>query len=156
MTVLPVGKTWEETPAGTRFRTLSRTITEADLVAFVTLNTFVEPLFFDAHHAAEGGYTKRLVPGSLTYCFAEGLVMQTGAISGTGLALMHVDFDATAPVYVGDTITVDVEITESRASSRPGRGIVSSRNVITNQDGVVVMTYNPVRMIRGKDFVASS
>jgi acyl dehydratase len=150
--VLPAGKTWEETPAGTTFKTLSRTVTETDLVNFVTLCGFVEPLFLDAHHALDGGYRRRLVPGSMTMCLAEGLVMQTGVISGTGLALMHVDFDAKSPVYVGDTISVLVEVTEARASKRPGRGIVTSRNVVTNQDGQTVMTYTPIRMIRGRDF----
>lgn len=149
---LPIGKTWEETPAGTTFRTLSRTVTETDLVNFVSLCGYVEPLFLDARHARDGGYTKRLVPGTMTECLAEGLVMQTGVISGTGLALMHLDFDAKAPVYVGDTLSVLVTVDESRASSRPGRGVVSSTNIVTNQDDDVVMTYRAIRMIRGSDF----
>jgi acyl dehydratase len=150
---LPTGKTWEETPMGTTFHTLARTITEVDLVNFVSSCGFVEPLFLDAEHAAEGGYERRLVPGTLTMCYAEGLVMQTGVISGTGLALLHIDFDAKKPVYVGDTITVSVEVTESRASKDPGRGIVTTRNTVTNQSGEIVLQYTPIRMIRGRDFI---
>lgn len=149
---LPAGKVWEDTPAGTSFRTLGRTVTETDLVNFVSICGYVEPLFLDARHALEGGYANRLVPGSMTLCLAEGLVMQTGIISGTGLALVHVDFDAKVPVYVGDTITVQVEVTESRASSRAGRGLVTSYNEVRNQDGRIVLTYRPIRMIRGRDF----
>ncbi len=148
------GLTWEETPAGYAFRTAARTVTETDLMGFVALCGFTEPLFLDARNAAEGGYTGRLVPGSLTFCLAEGLVMQTNAIHGTGMAFMHMELDVKKPVYVGDTIEVVVEITESRASSRAGTGIVTARNTVFNQKGDAVMEYTPVRMIRGRDFVA--
>jgi acyl dehydratase len=53
---------------------------------------------------------------------------------------------------VGDTIEVVVEITESRASRQPGRGVVSSRNTVYNQQSEEVLVYTPVRLIRGKDF----
>jgi acyl dehydratase len=45
-----------------------------------------------------------------------------------------------------------VEITESRPSSKPGRGVVASRNTIYNQRDEDVLVYTPVRLIRGKDF----
>jgi acyl dehydratase len=148
------GMTWEETPAGTTFRTSRRTVTEADLMSFIGLCGFTEPLFTDASHAAEGNYTGRLVPGSLTFCLAEGLVMQTNVLHGTGLAFMHTDLDVKRPVYVGDTIEVLVEVTESRASSRAGRGVVTTTNTVFNQRGDEVLVYDPVRLIRGRDFDA--
>ncbi|WOX07724.1 hypothetical protein [Streptomyces sp. N50] len=78
------GLTYEEMPVGQIFRTARRTVTETDLVNFVTWGGFNEPLFWDASHAADGGYTGRLVPGALTYCIAEGLVLQTNVLHGTG------------------------------------------------------------------------
>jgi acyl dehydratase len=149
--LLATGLYWEDTPAGYSFRTSARTITETDVINFVSVCGFTEPLFLDARHAAQGGYTGRLVPGSLTMCLAEGLVMQTNAIHGTGLAFMHMELDIKKPVYVGDTIEVVVEITESRASSRKGTGIVTARNTVFNQRAEPVMVYTPVRMIRGRD-----
>jgi acyl dehydratase len=59
------GKTWEEMTVGSTFRTATRTVTESDLTTFVNLCGFNEPLFYDARHAAEGGYRGRLVPGAL-------------------------------------------------------------------------------------------
>jgi len=153
---LASGLTWEEMVVGQRFRTASRTITEADLVAFVTLAGFTEQLFLDARHAAEGGYQGRLVPGALTYSVAEGLTLQTNVLHGTGLAFMHMELDVVAPVYVGDTLTCVVEVTESRPSSRAGRGVVSARNTVFNQNGDQVLVYTPVRLIRGKDFAATA
>jgi acyl dehydratase len=146
------GLTWEEMTVGSSFRTSSRTVTETDLVNFVTHLGFTEPLFTDAHHAAEGNYTGRLIPGALTYCLAEGLVLQTNVLHGTGLAFMHMELDVRRPVYVGDTIEVIVEVTESRPSSQPGRGVVTTRNTVVNEHGVGVLEYTPVRLIRGRDF----
>jgi acyl dehydratase len=146
------GLTWEEMTVGLAFRTSARTVTETDLINFITLHGFTEPLFTDARHAAEGNYTGRLIPGALTYCLGEGLVLQTNALHGTGLAFMHMELDVRRPVYVGDTLEVVVEITESRASSKPGRGVVTSRNTIYNQRDEEVLVYTPVRLIRGKDF----
>lgn len=151
-----VGKTWEEMTVGSRFRTASRTVTETDLVNFVSLAGFNEPLFYDAAHAAEAGYEGRLVPGALTYALAEGLVIQSHALHGTGVAFMRMELDVRKPVFVGDTITVVVEVTGARPSSRPGRGVVTARNTVYNQHGEEVLVFTPVRLIRGRDYVPST
>jgi len=143
------GRTWEEMTPGFSFRTSSRTITEADVHAFVQLVGINEPLFLDARVAGEAGYTGRLVPGMMTFSYAEGLVIQTGSIHGTGMAFLHTELDIAAPVYVGDTITVVVEVTEQRPTSSGGRGLVTTRNSVVNQDGVTVMTYSPIRLTKG-------
>jgi acyl dehydratase len=131
-------------------------VTETDLVNFVALAGFNEPLFYDARHAGDGGYSGRLVPGALTYALAEGLVIQSHALHGTGLAFMHMELDVRAPVYVGDTLTVVVEVTAARPSNRPGRGVVTARNTVYNQRGEEVLVFTPVRLIRGRDFVADA
>ncbi|MEU1271847.1 MaoC/PaaZ C-terminal domain-containing protein [Streptomyces sp. NPDC005799] len=148
------GLTYEEMPVGQVFRTARRTVTETDLVNFVTWGGFTEPLFWDATHAAEGGYTGRLVPGGLTYCLAEGLVLQTNVLHGTGLAFLHMELTVHGPVYVGDTLYAVVETTGSRPSSKPGRGVVTSRVTVRNQRDEAVLVYCPVRLIRGRDYEA--
>lgn len=96
---------------------------ETDLVNFIALFGFNEPLFWDARHAATAGITGRLVPGALTDCIAEGLVLQTHVPHGTGLAFMGMQLDVKRPVFVGDTLYAVVEVTESRpASAGPERG----------------------------------
>lgn len=146
------GRCWEDQPVGYRFRTARRTVTEADLVAFVTLCGFSEGLFLDAEASrAEGGYSGRLVPGSLTFSYAEGLVVQSGVIAGTGVAYLGATVEVKAPVFVGDTIEVHVGVTESRASSSPGRGVVTTLNEVFNQRGELVLRYRPARLVRGRD-----
>lgn len=154
MTAEPLvrGLTFEEMPVGHVFRTARRTVTEADLITFVTWGGFTEPLFLDASHAAEGGYTGRLVPGGMVYCIAEGLVLQTNVLHGTGLALMHMEMSISLPVYVGDTVYAVVETIGSRPASKGARGVVTSRISVRNQRDDEVLVYQPVRLIRGKDY----
>ena len=147
---LAEGLTWEDQPKGFRFSTASRTVTETDLVTFVGLAGFIGSMFLDGRRARELGYRGRLVPGFLTLILAEGLVLQTNVLHGTGMGFLGCDLSVAEPVYVGDTIRVDVEVTESRATSKPGRGIVTSTNTVVNDAGKVVLTYQPVRMQKGR------
>lgn len=146
------GKTWEEMKPGTSFRTARRTVTEADLIQFITWGGFNEALFFDDSHAATGGYSGRLVPGAMIYCIAEGLIIQTNVLNGTGLAFMSMELSVKRPVYVGDTLHAIVTTTESRASSKPGRGVVTATVSVRNQRDEEVLVFTPVRLIRGADY----
>ena len=146
------GRTFEEMPVGDTFRTARRTVTETDLVTFVNWGGFNEPLFLDASHASEAGYTGRLVPGAMIYAIAEGLLLQTNVLHGTGLAFLHMELTVQHPVYVGDTLYAIVETTGSRPSSKAGRGVVTSRVSVRNQRDEEVLVYTPVRLIRGKDY----
>lgn len=146
------GKTWEEMTPGSAFRTAKRTVTESDLIQFITWGGFNEPLFYDASHAGAGGYTGRLIPGAMIYCIAEGLILQTNVLSGTGLAFMHMELSVKRPVYVGDTLHAIVQTTEARPSSKPGRGVVTAHVSVRNQRDDEVLVFTPVRLIRGRDY----
>jgi acyl dehydratase len=147
VSLLHRGRTWQELPVGLAFRTGTRTVTEADFVQFVTWAGFTEPLFLDAseHLATNGG---RLVPAALTYSLAEGLVVQTLAFAGTGIAFLGMTMQARRPVYVGDTLHAVITVTESRATKDPGRGLVASIVSIRNQRGEEVLNYTPTRLVR--------
>lgn len=150
------GQTFEQMVVGSAFRTASRTVTETDLVNFVTWGGFTEPLFWDADHASAGGYTGRLVPGALIYCLGEGLVLQTNVLHGTGLAFMSMELSVKRPVYVGDTLHVIVEVTDVRKASSGERGVVTTQNTVRNQQGDDVLVYTPVRLIRGRHYEESA
>ncbi|OBG90480.1 acyl dehydratase [Mycobacterium sp. E3251] len=142
------GRTWDELPVGLSFRTGSRTVTEADFVQFVTWAGFTEPLFMDASDVLESN-GRRLVPAALTYSVAEGLLIQTLAFAGTGIAFLGMTLTARRPVYVGDTLHAVVTITESRATKKPDRGMVASTVSVRNQHGEEVLEYTPTRLVRG-------
>ena len=53
------------------------------------------------------------------------------------------------PVYPGDRLTVRGSVVETIPSrSKPDIGVVRTRTVVTNQDGVEVMTYTSIVMMR--------
>ena len=83
------GLTYEQHAIGATYRTLNRTVSETDIVSFVNLCGFTEPLFMDMEYIArESIFKRRAAPGALTFALSEGLIMQTGLIHGTGMAYL--------------------------------------------------------------------
>jgi len=143
------GLTFEEHEIGATYETLGRTVSDADLSAFVNLCGFNEPLFMDMEFVArESVFKGRPAPGAFTFCLSEGLVMQTGLIHGTGMSYLGSDIRIVAPVLAGDTIRVKVSVTAKRETSKPDRGIVTYTHQVTNQRGELVLEAIIKRMIR--------
>lgn len=132
-----------------RVRTLARTLTETDLVNFIALSGMYESLFIDAEYLrAQSTYSGRLVPGALVYAVSEGLVVQTGLIHDRGLAFLGLEMTIRRPVYVGDTVHVEVALASKRETRHPDRGIVTTEHRVVNQRGEEVMRCAVTRMIR--------
>ena len=146
---LGIGLHYEDLPVGRRFRTVGRTVTEPDIVNFVNCTGMTEVLFTNLEFLAKESDIKgRVAPGALGYTFAEGLLVHA-TMQHTGFAFLEMNLKIEGPLFAGDTIHVDVEVTEARLSaSRPGRGLVRTRNRVIKQDGSVVLVYTPLRMIK--------
>lgn len=150
MKLLGHGFYWQELKVGDRYYTYGRTLADHDISAFCNTTGFVEPLFTDAEYRKRHSAMKGFVaPAALVYAVAEGLAL-AGTAHGTGLAFLHAEMDVKAPVIGGDTILVQLEITEARATSK-GRGLVRSTNTVVNQRGETVMIYTPLRLMAGRD-----
>ena len=152
METVGLGLYFEDLPVGRQFRTIGRTVTEADIVNFVNATGMVEVLFTNTEYLKHESHIKgRLAPGALVYCFAEGLVFQA-TVQHTGIAFLGMELEVKGPVVAGDTIHAECEIIEARRSrSRPGRGLVRSRVRVVKQDGTVALTYTPLRMVKCHD-----
>lgn len=139
---------WQELQAGQRFRTFRRTVTETDLVNFISATGMLEAIFIDAdfEHGAMSG---RPVPGALTSGLIEGLLFQT-MVQGTGLAMLEFSMKAHAPVLVNDTIYGVVEVEEVRPTSKHNRAVVTSRVEVLNQRDELVLSYTVKRMLAGR------
>lgn len=145
------GSGYQQMVPGAVLRTAWRTVTEADLCSFVNLFGFNEPLFMDARGPSDAGYAGRLVPGAFTYSIAEGLIMQTGLIHGTGMAFLGMTLDVHGPVFVGDHLCAVHRVDSVRPTSGGGRAVVGATVWVFNQDEKLVLTYLPKRMIRSAD-----
>jgi len=145
------GLYFEDFSAGQHYGTDRRTITEADHIQFTTSFGFFEPLFMDrAYLTHETPYDRPIVPGALTFSAAEGLTILSGILHGTGLAFLGVELKVIRPVFIGETIRVDIDVVEKRQTKKPDRGIVSFLQRVSNQDDEPVMEYAIKRMIRRK------
>lgn len=149
METVGLGFFFEDLELGREFKTIGRTVTETDIVNFVSTTGMLEVLFTDLDFLeTESDIKGRVAPGALAYCLAEGLLVQS-TMQHTGFAFLGMNLEIKNPVFAGDTIHVECEVIEARLSkSRPGRGLVRTRNRIVKQDGTVAIEYTPLRMIK--------
>ncbi|TNE39828.1 MAG: acyl dehydratase [Alphaproteobacteria bacterium] len=151
MDIVGLGLHYEELPIGRQFKTIGRTVTDADIVNFINCTGMTEVLFIDQEYLKEHSDIKgRVAPGALAYTIAEGLLVQS-TMQHTGLAFLNMELNILGPVFAGDTIHVECEVIEARMTSKGGRGLVRTRNKIINQKGEVVIEYTPLRMIKCLD-----
>ena len=150
MKTLGIGLYWDNLEVGEQFKTLKRTVTEADIVNFIGVTGMVETLFTDVTFGDHGGgpMDGRVAPAALVYTMTEGLLVQS-TMQTTGLALLEVEKKVLAPVFAGDTIYAEVEVMAVRATSKGNRGIVTTMNNVMNQKGDKVIEYRAVRMMAG-------
>jgi len=140
---------FDDFEVGQAHETMGRTVTEADLVNFVTFAGIFEEIFINAEYAKSNTlFEGRAVPGLLILVVSEGLYVQTGH-THKGRAFLGLDeLRITAPVLCGDTIHVEVSVESARRSQgRPGHGILAMRHKVLNQNGVEVMSYKTARML---------
>lgn len=151
METVGIGFYWNDLEVGRRFRTLKRTVTEADIVSFIGVTGMVETLFTDLTFGEGGGGPMggRVAPAACAYAMIEGLLCQA-TMQETGLALLEVEKKVLKPVFAGDTIHAEVEVTAVRPASKGGRGIVTTINEIRNQKGETTIRYRAVRMMAGR------
>jgi itaconyl-CoA hydratase len=134
-----VGDTFEHRPG--------RTITDTDNIWMTLLTMNTQPVHFDANYAAATEWRRLLVDSTLTLAMLTGMSVRT--VSAKVVANLGWDkVRATHPVFAGDTLYAASTVLSKRESkTRPTQGIVTVRTTGTNQDGVVVMTFERTMLI---------
>ncbi len=136
----PRGWYFEEFQAGQKVATSSRTVTEADIVGFAGLSGDYNGIHVDADYAATTPFGKRVAHGLLGLSIASGLAVQTGIMEGTVLAFREItEWKFSNPVFIGDTLHVEMEVLETKALPRLGGGSVNISLEVVNQDNKSVM-----------------
>jgi acyl dehydratase len=133
---------YEDFSVGDRYRSsVGRTVTETDNVLYTMLAMNTNELHFNEEAAKASEWGRPLVNSTFTLALVLGLSVadttQAGAVNlgWTEIRLPH-------PVFVGDTIWSETEVTSARESaSRPTHGIVGVRTRGINQRGQVVCEF---------------
>ncbi len=146
----PKGLYFEEFTVGTRTRTAGRTITETDIVTFAGLSGDFNQIHTNAVYAAADTFGKRVAHGLLVQSIATGLAVQSGVIEGTVLAFRELDCKFSLPVFIGDTVHVQIDIVEVKALPRLRGGNVTMKYAVVNQDGAAVQRGNWVMLVKSR------
>ncbi len=129
------GLYYEEFSVGMRFEhLLKRTVTETDNLLFSTLTHNPAALHLDEEYMKGTDYGTRLVNS----CFTLSLMVGVSVADTTmGTTIANLGWDEVRfpkPVFVGDTLRVETEVSDMRESrSRPDRGIVVFHQRCFNQ-----------------------
>lgn len=118
---------------------IRRTVTETDNLLFSTMTHNPQPLHLDIEAAKESGFGQILVNSTFTFALLVGLSVGDTTL-GTLVANLGFNNVVTPkPVFIGDTLRAETEITQLRESkSRPEAGIVTFGHELFNQRDEVV------------------
>jgi len=147
-----MAKYFEDYKVGDKMVTPGRTVTEADLSIAMGIGRYVDPFMVDEEYAKTTIFKGRVAPGRFIIFMLGGLVALSGmfdletAIANMGLN--NVRFKA--PLRAGDTIRVEMEVTEKKETSKASQGLVMHRETCKNQRNEVVAELEVVHLIKRK------
>ena len=125
---------------GDVYTTAAITVTETHVVNWAGLTMDFYPLHMDKEYAAKTQFGERLAHGPLIFGMAVGLVGMAGFAGDAPIAWLGVDnMRMLAPVKIGDTVRVIVEVIDKQVTSKPDKGIQVWRYTVKNQDDKDVM-----------------
>jgi acyl dehydratase len=112
---------------------MSRTVTASDIERFTQISGDRNPLHYDVDAARASRFGEIVVQGGVTSAILNAVAAEL--LPGPGTVFLNVNWDFTAPVRPGDTITGRVEVTEVRTD----KPITKLRTTVTRDDGTVVL-----------------
>lgn len=130
---------FEEFAVGQSVKTMGRTITETDVVAFAALSGDWTPIHTDAQYAANHPFGQRVAHGLLGLSIAVALAVRLGFMEETLLAFREIrDWKFSRPIFLNDTIHMRAKVVDTRPVPRLCGGLVSLSVEIVNQDEQIV------------------
>ena len=114
--------------------TLSRSITEDDILLFALVSGDHNPIHLDAEYAERSFFGKRIAHGFLIGSLISAVL--GNALPGPGSIYLGQTLKFLAPIHIGDTVTVTVKVVALREEKR----IVTLHTECTNQHGTLVLS----------------
>jgi acyl dehydratase len=111
----------------------SLTLTADHVKTFAELTGDYNPLHFDAEFASRTKFRTLVVQGGLTTGLLHALVAMD--LPGPGTVFLSQNWKFTAPVFIGDTITAEAEVT----SVHPAKPVCQLKIRVTRQTGETVL-----------------
>ncbi|MFF2853538.1 MaoC/PaaZ C-terminal domain-containing protein [Peribacillus sp. NPDC058002] len=144
----PPQRYFEEIEIGEITVSEGRTITETDIVSFAGLTGDYNKLHMDKEFMKESAFGQRIAHGLLILSIQQGLGFSLPHPDLAILAFMGMqEWNFKKPVFIGDTVYVEMEIIEKRDTSKADRGIVVRHHKVYNQHGDIVQDGKELLMI---------
>ena len=138
-----------EFTVGEKFTTLSRTVTETDVILFAGISGDNNPIHTDQTYAEKLPFGNRIAHGLLGAAIATGLWGRLGLVDGSAIAALDTYWKFVGSIPIGDTIHCEIEVKEAKqSSSKPERGILNIEYSIINQYGKVCQVGNMATMLK--------
>jgi len=139
---------YEDVEIGQHFVGTGRTVTDADLTFMCMMSGDWHPLHCDVEYARTSPFGGRIVGGVYGLIVTTGALSRWGSFDNSTLGMLSIDeWTFKAPIYVGDTLTVEMTIVAKRLTKKADRGIIDRRFDILNQDKALVQTGRSAMMI---------
>ena len=136
----PRGMYFEEFETGQKIISAGRTVTESDIVGFAGLSGDFTQIHTDTKYSKSSPASQRVAHGLLGLSIASGLAVQTGVLEGTVLFFREIkEWKFVKPIFIGDTIHVELDVMETKAMRRIGGGTVDIALVVLNQNNETLM-----------------
>lgn len=127
-----------ELAPGQRFTSHRRTLTETDHQLFMMLTGDWSPIHADADYARAHKLGQRIMHGGLGIALTLGLQTSALEFADTLLgALGLTDWTFKAPLFIGDTIFVEVEILEKRPASSGDKYVLRRKLRLLKSDNTL-------------------
>ncbi len=144
---------FEDYEVGQSFESVGRTVTESDLTIHSMVAGDWTELHTNRHYAEDELYEGRVAHGPFTFTLATGFMYRSGLLERTVLAFLGMNYmEISNPVYIDDTVSMEMEVTEVReVSSRDDSGLVTFDTELTNQDGTTVFEGDMIFLIKRRE-----
>lgn len=137
---------------GDVYTTARITVTETHVVNWAGLTGDFYPLHMDRVYAEATSFGERLAHGPMIFALAVGLVAQAGFGEDAVIAWLGAnDMRMKAPVRMGDTITVVVQVKDQKPTRDPLRGVQTWTYTVKNQRDEDVMVFDYTMMFHMRE-----
>jgi len=143
---------WEDFEIGHRIRTIRRTISEGESMAFNTLVVDIHPYVADEIFAVEEGlFKRRLVAGAFVFSAGIGLVA-TNWLQAFSYGYDRLRF--IKPVFIGDTIYT-IRTNLAKEPKYADRGLTRAKYEVFKGEGEIVLYVEHLQTVLYRDPAAA-
>jgi len=140
---------FDDVEIGQQWESLSRTVTETDIVTFAGLSGDFNPIHMDHEFAKTTIFRQPIAHGLLVWSIGTGLGMYAPPMRT--LAFLSIrEWVFKDPVFIGDTLHMRTKVLDKEARTRGRRGVITWQRQIFKQNGKIVQEGTTLTLVEGR------